>query len=182
MAPILEGVQTSTAQTKKLEEEKAKGREAPIDHRPESSKRPKVRHTDKAMSLEEQRKFFNLRAKQWEYKPQRFEKPEQLDKHDHDGRMPELNGNPDQNQPTPMPDDESESDEGTPESDEESDEDEEIPPPDYKSDQDSDIPIPDTESDRHEETSEPVAEVIQSEAMSEPAEQPVKQIIDQSGN
>ena len=63
MAPILEGVQTSTAQTKKLEEEKAKGREAPIDHRPESSKRPKVRHTDKAMSLEEQRKFFNLRAK-----------------------------------------------------------------------------------------------------------------------
>ncbi|KAK3172982.1 hypothetical protein OEA41_006310 [Lepraria neglecta] len=42
-APIPEeGVQTCAAQTKKLEEEKkAKGREAPIDDRPESSKRPK---------------------------------------------------------------------------------------------------------------------------------------------
>ena len=62
-APIPEGVQTCAAQMKKLEEEKkAKGREALIDDRPESSKRPKVRHTDKATSLEEQRKFFNLLA------------------------------------------------------------------------------------------------------------------------
>ena len=64
-APIPEeGAQTCAAQVKKLEEEKkAKGREAPTDDRPESSKRPKVRYTDKATSLEEQRKFFNVLAK-----------------------------------------------------------------------------------------------------------------------
>ena len=68
-APIPEeGVQTCAAQTKKLEDEKkAKGREAPIDDRPESSKRRKVRHTDKATSLEEQRKFFSLQAKVSKY-------------------------------------------------------------------------------------------------------------------